>query len=204
MRRPLFSSAVDDWQLRERARELTTLPAASPLLPSPAVFPHGDNSLEMQRMVGLGAPVLSVLAACTATVRRPPASSASSALALILRALLRLLPVSQGWESVRPSAFDGPAGAAHLAKWSLFASDRAATLSANLHSQPNWFVPLGPREAGEHEQPLGRLAPGYAADLVGLVGDVEAQFGAVVQGGVKLVVKGARVVQLDGVEVAAL
>lgn len=125
-------------------------------------------------MVSLGAPITSVLSWCT----------------------------QGGWESVRPRVFDGPSGADHLARWSNFANERSTRLS--LHgTQPNWFVPLGPREAdGLNEQPLGRLEAGFAADLVGLQGDVESNFAAAVgPGGVKLVVKAAKVVQLEGKEI---
>lgn len=106
------------------------------------VFAHGRNSLEIERMISLGADPLKVLSWSTL----------------------------HGWFAVRPALLDhdGSHSEATRAAWRSYAEQRR-TDEFSESNESQWLASPG----GYNEQMLGSIEPMFAADLVGLHGNLE-------------------------------
>lgn len=117
------------------------------------VFAHGDNALEMKLMVQLGAD---------------------------WRKVLRWSTLG-GWECIRGLGWEGPAGAARLA--------RVAELEEDAKS------------VGDNDVAFGAIRRGFAADLIATSGDLAGDFeNAVDKTAIAFVMKGGRVYKREGRE----
>lgn len=116
-------------------------------------FAHGENALEMQLMVRLGADWKKVLRWGTLG----------------------------GWECIRSTRWEGPAGKHRLAEVASLRED--------------------PRLVGDNEVPFGAIRRGFAADIIATTGDLAGDFeNAVSAKSISFVMKGGKVYKQDGKE----
>ncbi len=75
-----------------------------------------------------------------------------------------------GWYAVRPAILDGKASGGSLAQaWDGYATQRRVD-EFSVGNESQWLAPPG----GYNEQKLGVLSPTFAADIIGVCGDLEA------------------------------